>query len=108
MKRYYKCNILKNFIFKHLISHVYRIYFSINLPPKEFKIEKDMKCLILAPHSDDETIGCGGLLLKYPEVFDVYCLTNGFRGIIVVMAYCSHVFVCPYNNFVYSAFLPTI
>ncbi len=82
MKRYYKCNILKNIIFKHLISHVYRIYFSINLPPKEFKIEEDTKCLILAPHSDDETIGCGGLLLKHPEIFDVYCLTNGFRGII--------------------------
>jgi N-acetylglucosamine malate deacetylase 1 len=26
-----------------------------------------MKRLVLAPHCDDETLGCGGLLAKYPD-----------------------------------------
>lgn len=72
---------MKSLIFKQLISNIYNAYFSINLKPTELKIKKDTKCLLLAPHADDETIGCGGLLLKKPDCFDVYCLTNGFKGI---------------------------
>ena len=72
---------MKLFIFKQLIVHLYRIYFSINLQPKEMKLKKDSRCLVLAPHSDDETIGCGGLILQQPSAFDVYCLTNGFKGV---------------------------
>lgn len=34
------------------------------------------KCLILAPHPDDELISCGGILCKYPELFDVVCLAS--------------------------------
>ena len=26
-----------------------------------------MKRLVVAPHCDDETLGCGGLLAKYPD-----------------------------------------
>ena len=73
--------MMKPILFRQLIAHLYRIYFSINLQPKEFEFKENPRCLILAPHADDETIGCGGLLLQHPKWFDVYCLTNGFKGI---------------------------
>lgn len=46
--------------------------------PLEIK-EKDKIC-ILAPHADDETIGCGGLLSLYASQCDVILLTDGSRG----------------------------
>lgn len=38
------------------------------------------RILVLAPHPDDESIGCGGLLLKYPGQCDVVVLTDGRYG----------------------------
>jgi len=35
---------------------------------------------ILAPHPDDETIACGGLLSLYAKQCDVICLTDGRYG----------------------------
>ncbi len=72
---------MKSFIFKHIIANLYKTYFSLNIHPKELKFNKDTRCLLLSPHADDETIGCGGMMLQHPEKFDVYCLTNGFKGI---------------------------
>lgn len=43
---------------------------------KNFEIKADTKCLIVAPHPDDEVIGCGGLLAKYKEHFDVVVLSS--------------------------------
>lgn len=43
-------------------------------------ISKSDKILIIAPHPDDESIGCGGLLLKYAEQCDVVVLTDGRHG----------------------------
>ena len=43
-------------------------------------IKPNDKCLVLAPHADDESIGCGGLLLKYPNNFEVVVLTDGRKG----------------------------
>ncbi|QFJ54987.1 PIG-L deacetylase family protein [Pseudobutyrivibrio xylanivorans] len=47
---------------------------------KELVIDKQDKILIIAPHPDDESIGCGGLLLKYGNQCDVVCLTDGRQG----------------------------
>lgn len=44
------------------------------------EIEPNDKCLIIAPHADDESIGCGGILLKYPQNFEVVVLTDGGKG----------------------------
>jgi len=46
------------------------------LPPEKLplKINKDAKCLMVAPHPDDETIGCGGILLHYAKNFDCICV----------------------------------
>ncbi len=38
------------------------------------------KVLVIAPHPDDESIGCGGLLLKYAFQCDVLCITDGKQG----------------------------
>jgi len=41
---------------------------------------KSARILVLAPHPDDESIGCGGLLLKHPGQCDVVILTDGRYG----------------------------
>ncbi|MCI4411328.1 MAG: PIG-L family deacetylase [Thiotrichales bacterium] len=48
--------------------------------PKALSMSKDARVIVLAPHSDDESIGCGGLLATYPEQIQVVCLTNGAKG----------------------------
>ncbi|OGI21814.1 MAG: hypothetical protein A2255_00660 [Candidatus Melainabacteria bacterium RIFOXYA2_FULL_32_9] len=56
------------------IFHFEKISWSLlNLEPRD-------KCLLLAPHPDDETVGCAGLLLKYPKNFDIVCITDGRCG----------------------------
>lgn len=49
-------------------------------PPQKWEIKKEDRFLILAPHPDDDTIGCGGLLALYPKQCDVICLTDGRYG----------------------------
>ena len=39
------------------------------------------RILVVAPHADDECIGCGGLLLKYAAQTDVLLLSDGRYGI---------------------------
>lgn len=43
----------------------------------KLKIEPHDKLLIVAPHPDDETIGCGGLMLAYGGQTDVLLITDG-------------------------------
>lgn len=44
---------------------------------KSWEIKTTDKICILAPHADDEVIGCGGLLAKYGKQCDVILLTDG-------------------------------
>lgn len=46
----------------------------------ELLIGKDERLLVVAPHPDDETIGCGGLLIRYAGQCDVLLLTDGGVG----------------------------
>lgn len=41
---------------------------------------KTDKILILSPHPDDESIGCGGLISRYASQIDVILLTDGCFG----------------------------
>jgi LmbE family N-acetylglucosaminyl deacetylase len=47
---------------------------------KLLNISKDDNILIIAPHPDDESIGCGGLLSMYSNQIDVVIMTDGARG----------------------------
>jgi LmbE family N-acetylglucosaminyl deacetylase len=48
--------------------------------PREWIIKPKDRLLVLAPHPDDESIGCGGVLLKYGPQCDVILLTDGSHG----------------------------
>jgi len=74
-------NRLQNGFIKKLYYKIFNFYNSIEtIYPKELKFDNNNKILILAPHADDEVIGCGGLLLKYSKQCDVICLTDGRYG----------------------------
>jgi LmbE family N-acetylglucosaminyl deacetylase len=47
---------------------------------KNLTISDKDRILIIAPHPDDETIGTGGLLLKYPGQCFVLVVTDGCQG----------------------------
>ena len=42
--------------------------------------KEEDKILIVAPHQDDETFGCGGLMSLYGKICDVLLLTDGCKG----------------------------
>lgn len=44
-----------------------------------FNLKSTDRCLIIAPHADDESLGCGGMLLKNNEACDVVVLTDGSK-----------------------------
>lgn len=45
-----------------------------------FELNDNEKILIVAPHPDDESIGCGGLMATYGKQCDVLLLTDGRKG----------------------------
>jgi len=71
----------KQFLFDFLISKIYRVYLATNTKFQPLELGNSEKCLCLAPHPDDESIGMGGTLIKKGENFDVICMTNGTGGI---------------------------
>lgn len=44
------------------------------------EITANDKILVVAPHPDDESIGCGGLLALYPNQVEIVVLTDGRLG----------------------------
>lgn len=46
----------------------------------ELNIEKNARILIVAPHQDDESIGCGGIMLRYGCQTDIVFVTDGCKG----------------------------
>ncbi len=38
------------------------------------------RVLIVTPHQDDETLGCGALIAKYHKIIDILLVTNGNKG----------------------------
>lgn len=43
-------------------------------------INNSDKILVIAPHPDDESVGCGGLLAKYSSQCEIWVLTDGRYG----------------------------
>ena len=65
--------------FKKLRRKIRKNFSWIALENPLFEIKENTQCLMVSPHADDETIGCGGLLLHYAKNFDVICI--GSSGI---------------------------
>lgn len=47
---------------------------------KELKVDKNERILVVAPHPDDEIIGCGGLISLFGNQCDVLLMTDGCKG----------------------------
>lgn len=66
---------------KKFVRFLLNLRYGYKLPTliksKEWKINPTDRICILAPHADDESIGCGGLLAKYAQQCDVILLTDG-------------------------------
>lgn len=72
---------LKNNIVQKIIKKIFNFYNKLEtIYPVKLSIKSTDKILILAPHADDESIGCGGLLLNHSSQCDVICLTDGRHG----------------------------
>jgi N-acetylglucosamine malate deacetylase 1 len=69
-------NVIRNISFKSQLLKAARIFHYEKVEIEYFSL-KNEKCLLLAPHPDDETFACAGLLIQYPDNFDVVCLTDG-------------------------------
>lgn len=72
MKKFFVKNL-----YKLLLNRIYNPFFSTNIKPLPLEIYDDTKCLVIAPHPDDESIGCGGIMKLFPKHFDVISLTHG-------------------------------
>jgi len=70
---------MKKIAFSNQLLKVARFLHFTKITPEPL-ILNDEKCLLLSPHPDDETFGCGGLLLNYPANFHVVCITDGRCG----------------------------
>lgn len=47
------------------------------IPPRQFKVKIETKCLVLTPYIGAETRALGGLIAQYPKNFEILALTNG-------------------------------
>lgn len=70
-----------------------------NLKPSEFIPEEGRKYLVIAPHPDDESIGCGGIMALYPDFFDVICLTHGNDNDIRKSEFSRAMEICQIKNY---------
>ena len=63
-------NLIPN---KKIRHNLIKKYFPKNV---QFIVDINTKCLMVCPHPDDEMLGCGGTLLKYPNNFDCICMAS--------------------------------
>jgi len=72
--------LYKDFIIGKKYLKLVNYFHFEKIDPEELIIQPDEKCLVLAPHFDDEIFGCGGLLIRYPQNVHIVCLTDGKFG----------------------------
>lgn len=71
--------MIKKKLFQKIFYNFSKFAASINLKPTALDLT-NTKCLCLAPHPDDETIGMGATLALFSKNFDVILLTDGRKG----------------------------
>lgn len=64
---------------KNIKEAIYRRYFE-KKKVQEINFSSTDRILVVSPHPDDESIGCGSLLLKYGKQCDVLLLTDGQKS----------------------------
>jgi len=64
-------------LYKSLINKIFNPFVDMNVKPLVLNLKKTDKCLVIAPHPDDESIGCGGIMALNNTKFKVICLTHG-------------------------------
>ncbi len=79
MHKNFLLNTWEKITFSNQLLKVARFLHFTKITPQPLVLDSE-KCLFLAPHPDDETFGCAGLLIKYPENFHVVCITDGRHG----------------------------
>lgn len=67
-------------LYKRLLNVIFHPFFSMNVKPQPLVFNENDRCLVLAPHPDDESIGCGGIMALNNKNFKVICLTHGNDG----------------------------
>ena len=70
---------MKKFM-RFFLNHWNGYHLASLVKPVLWNISGTDKILVLAPHADDESIGCGGLLAKFGPQCDVVLLTDGAFG----------------------------
>ena len=68
-------------IHRFLLNKIFKPFVNMNIKPLPFELIRGSKCLLIAPHPDDESIGCGGIMNLYPSCFDIVCLTHGNNSV---------------------------
>lgn len=73
--------ILTRDLFSKILRKIDYFYKNLeNIDIEKIDIKKDEKILIISPHPDDESIGCSGVMLTYPDNVKVVCVTDGRYG----------------------------
>ena len=84
LKFSHKLKKIKNLIFSVSNTSDFRILNILGIRIKfrkprtncPLEINEDTRCLMVAPHPDDEIIGAGGLMIKYSNNFDCICMCS--------------------------------
>ncbi len=72
--------LIRSLAFSNRLLKAARLLHFEKIPVTPLRLRPEDRCLLLSPHPDDETLGCGGALLAYPKQFHVVCLTDGGGG----------------------------
>ena len=75
--------IYKDFVIGKKYLKLVNYFHFEKIDPEELILKPEEKCLLLSPHFDDETFGCGGLLIRYPQNVHIVCLTDGKFGTVI-------------------------
>tara|TARA_B100000586_G_scaffold78931_1_gene55558 strand:- start:765 stop:1571 length:807 start_codon:yes stop_codon:yes gene_type:complete len=66
----------------NLLGLIKALYFEDHIKPIQIEIPQNKNILVISPHPDDETLGCGGLLIQASKNdcnIHILCLSSGSK-----------------------------